>query len=93
MKIYVVEAEEGAYSDRCNWVVCAYPSRELALEHCRLADLEAHKNQEAIRAWRVARKIGLAPMPEPLCVYDNGAGMGNTPDYTVVEIELREELP
>lgn len=36
-KIYAVIGSEGQYSDYSEWVVCAYPSKELADEHARRA--------------------------------------------------------
>lgn len=41
MKIYIVEGTTGEYSDRTDWTVCAYRSKEKAEEHARNAMLRA----------------------------------------------------
>lgn len=41
MKIWIVEGSTGEYSDRTDWVVCAYRTEEQAQEHAWKAMLRA----------------------------------------------------
>jgi hypothetical protein len=45
MKIYIVEGSTGEYSDRQDWIVCAYQSKEKAEEH---ADKAEHRAKEML---------------------------------------------
>ena len=43
MKIYIVRGPTGEYSDRSEWVVCAYPNKRDAEKHADLAKIELHR--------------------------------------------------
>ena len=51
MKVYVVMGTSGDYSDRREWVVCAYTDEALAKQHVELAQA---RSRETWAAWEDA---------------------------------------
>ena len=47
MDIWLVEASEGDYSDRQEWIIAAYTNQEQAEEHLRKLEEYAKENPEA----------------------------------------------
>lgn len=50
-QIYVVTGETGMYSDRCNWIVVAYESREKAEHHVVQAKAQSEIDKARYRAY------------------------------------------
>jgi hypothetical protein len=56
-EIWLVEVHCGEYSDRCDWVVCAYRNKADADKHAHMAELEAAAlNAKYPRSWDIPAK-------------------------------------
>ena len=51
MKIYIVHGTTGEYSDRTEWIVCAYPSKVDAQAHVMCAQRHCPPEKEAYRSY------------------------------------------
>lgn len=83
MKIWIVEGTTGEYSDRTDWMVCAYTSQEKAEEHASKAVHRAVEIQKA----RPSRYDS----PKGVNEFDPDMRMDYTgTEYYTVECELRD---
>jgi hypothetical protein len=88
-KVFVVVGNTGEYSDRTDWYVVAYRTEELAQAHVELAKkwyLENGGRELYKPSWGNRDKIK-NPFDPNMQVDYTGT------DWTVVEVELRDELP
>ena len=96
MTIYVVMGSTGEYSDRSEWLVCAYTDKLLAEQHAFLAEkwaLETQKEYEANDdgTWKVSQDIDDKKL---FCPYDSQMHMDYTgTSYVALPVEVREALP
>lgn len=99
-EIHVVVGVEGEYSDRSEWEVCAYPSRELADEHAMRATEAGAEVAAKLRAmdddedsytdeWDKRREV---VMVNPWDATGQFSGY-DEPGYHAVTIPLLHELP
>ncbi len=84
MKIYIVGGTTGAYSDRTDWVVCAYTDSEQAETHVRNAMLRA-KEIEKSRESRYTAVRGINEFDPEMRMDYTGT------EYYTVETELVTE--
>ena len=94
MKIYLVTGEMGEYSDRMEWLVCAYASRELAEKHMRAANAWIEDTKSKYDDWFDFRNA--VREKETSSPYDPGLEDVYSLDgveYCVSGVELRDELP
>lgn len=81
--VYVIQGTTGEYSDRNDWLVCAYHSREKAEEHTRKAMLRAKE----------IRGVGQFSynVPQGVNEFDPNMQMDYTgTEYTVYEVEIQD---
>jgi hypothetical protein len=88
--LYLIYGSCGHYSDYHEWNVCAYPAKEMAEAHMRLAqdradELERTQEERGELAWDQPKEPNLY---DPDMSWDNGGV-----SYKVCEIELRDTLP
>lgn len=81
MKIYLVQGTTGEYSDRTDWVVCAYRSKQKAEDHASKA---MHRAMELFKSgWRSYNS-------EEVNEFDPGMRIDYTgTEYTTFEVELK----
>ena len=86
-KVYVVVGSTGEYSDRTEWIVCAYADEALARAHVKAAEREA-KRIEATNS-----RYNHEP-DDQAKAWDAGMVVDYTGTlYWVSEVELRIALP
>ena len=86
MKVYVVIGTSGEYSDREEHVVCAYVVERMAQKHV-LKATEWRQQNDNKDGYSIE---GPSNPFDPRCHGNNGYYQV---DWTVVEVELRVELP
>ena len=85
MKIYVVNGSCGEYSDRIQWLICAYESEHLAKAHVDGA--AAFTREHGVDPYKEAERETLPSNPyDPKGYYDHW----NAPRYWYVETDLRK---
>ena len=84
--IYIVQGTTGEYSDRSDWLVCAYRTKEAAETRARNAMLRAMEIKNA-------KPDQYSNIPEGMKnEFDKSMSMDYTgTEYTVLEVELLEE--
>jgi len=83
MKIWIVEGTTGEYSDRDDWVVCAYTSQEKAENHAS----KAMRRAKEIQKDRLTRYSA----PKSSNEFDPKMRMDYTgTEYYVIECELKD---
>ena len=83
IKIWIVEGTTGEYSDRSDWVVCAYQSEQKAEEHVRNAMLRA-KEIQSTRPSRYDVVKGINEFDPKMQMDYTGT------EYYTVECDLRD---
>jgi roadblock/LC7 domain-containing protein len=86
-KIYVVMGSTGEYSDREEWIVCAYADEEMAKHHAETATAEARRIQNTTKRYCHVPDDQAKAWDPHMSIDYTGA------DYTVCEVEIRTELP
>jgi hypothetical protein len=81
VKIYIVYGTTGEYSDRSDWIVCAYENKKFA---------EDHVSKAMHRAMEISKKrMSLFDLAGEKNEFDPGMKMDYTgTEYTVLETEL-----
>ncbi len=83
MKIYIVEGSTGEYSDRSEWVVCAFRSKEKAEELASKATLRAKELQGENWRYQSTEDRGINEFDLEMNMDYTGT------DYYVIETELK----
>ena len=91
MKIYIVHGTTGEYSDRTEWIVCAYIKKEDAERHVLAAQAHCPNSEEAYKAYfNQFRDGGRVMLTNP---YDKKFHMDYTgTGYYLTETELLDSF-
>jgi len=96
MEIYVVMGSTGEYSDRSEWLVCAYKDQKMADQHAFLAEQWALKKHDEYErddrgTWELRQDIRDGKLS---CPYDSDFHIDYTgTSYVALPVEVREALP
>lgn len=89
MKIYIVQGSAGEYSERTEWLVCAYKNKEIAQIHAEEAQKEAATIETITDRYEDERDEAIKA-----AVWDKEMQFGYTGTrYFVSEIDVLERLP